>query len=124
MVRIQLKPPELGRLMVNIDHSGNSMKVSIITENQSAKEILAANVNELKSVLSSSGISLEQFEVDMNSDFRQSMADARNQAGQFNGRKRQKNQERGGGLDDRHGGTDPVALMDALENDGSLHFVA
>lgn len=123
-LRIQLKPPELGRLMVTIDNVGNSMKVSIITENQSAKEILASNVNELKSVLTSSGISLDQFDVDMNSDFRQSMTDARNQAGQFNRRRRNSSTKESEEELTKDVTTDPLALMDSLENDGSMHFVA
>jgi len=77
-LKIQLKPPELGRLVMHIDNTGNSMKVSIITENHAAREMLTANVNELRTVLSNAGISLESFDVDMNSNFRQSMADAKN----------------------------------------------
>ncbi|RLB97670.1 MAG: hypothetical protein DRH34_14910, partial [Deltaproteobacteria bacterium] len=121
ILRIQLKPPELGRLMMTIDNTGNSMKVSIMTDNIAAKEILAANVNELKTVLSNSGVNLERFEVDMSSNFNQSMADARNQAGNFGKQRRNKeklNQTNG------EGNTTPKIHLDTLNQGGALHFVA
>ena len=76
---MQLKPPALGRLVLTIDNSGKNMKVNIVTENVAAREILISNSSELKSVLSNSGVTLERFDVDMNSGFRQSMADAKHQ---------------------------------------------
>ncbi|MDM8537944.1 flagellar hook-length control protein FliK, partial [Desulfobacterales bacterium HSG17] len=66
--------------------------VNIMTENSAAREMLASNVNELRTVLSNSGVNLERFDVDMNSNFRQSMADARNQADNSN--KQNKNREK------------------------------
>ncbi|WP_462267859.1 flagellar hook-length control protein FliK [Desulfobacter sp.] len=120
-IRMQLKPAELGRLYMSIEHTESTMKVSVITENQSAKDILAANVNEIKTMLSSSGISLESFEVDMSSDFQQSMADARAQD-QPAGKKRAK---RGSGDDAQEDGADNLTGQTAVTNDsGSLHFVA
>lgn len=118
-LKIQLKPPELGRLVMTIDHTGNSMKVSILTENQAAKDILAGHVAELKTVLTSSGISLDQFDVDMSSDFRQSMADARNSS-RDSGRKNQGREKIG--ADATAGKND---LPDpGLVQEGTLHYVA
>jgi len=120
-LRIQLKPPELGRLMMTIDNTGNSMKVSIMTENIAAKEIIASNVNELRTLLSNSGVNLERFEVDMNSNFQQSMADAGNQAGGF------KKQRQNRGEFDRTNGEgikEPKGLLNLLNQDGALHYVA
>ncbi|NDY70921.1 flagellar hook-length control protein FliK [Desulfobacter hydrogenophilus] len=120
-IRMQLKPSELGRVYMSIDHNGSSMKVSIITEHQSAKDILAANVNEIKTMLSSSGINLESFDVDMSSDFQQSMADARTQD-QSAGKKQA---TRGAGDDTQEDATDNLTGQAAVINDGgSLHFVA
>ncbi|MGD9686228.1 MAG: flagellar hook-length control protein FliK, partial [Desulfobacter sp.] len=120
-IRMQLKPPELGRIYMSIDHNGNGIKISVITEHQSAKDILAANVNEIKTMLSSSGISLESFEVDMSSDFQQSMADARAQ-GQSGGKKQTK---RGSGDDAQEEAADHLTEHTAtINNSGSLHFVA
>ncbi|WP_321414232.1 flagellar hook-length control protein FliK [uncultured Desulfobacter sp.] len=120
-IRMQLKPPELGRVYMNIDHNGSSMKVSVITEHQSAKDILTANVNEIKTMLSSSGINLESFEVDMSSDFQQSMADARTR-NQSNGKRQAK---RGTDDDTQESAADLLTIQTATVNDsGSLHFVA
>lgn len=106
---------------MSIDHNGNGIKISVITEHQSAKDILAANVNEIKTMLSSSGISLESFEVDMSSDFQQSMADARAQ-GQSGGKKQTK---RGSGDDAQEEAADHLTEHSAaINNSGSLHFVA
>ncbi len=120
-LRLQLKPAELGRVFMTIDNSGDSMKVSIITENQSAKEILASHVNEIKTILSSSGISLEEFDVDMSSDFKQSMADARNQ-GQSNKRKSGKTLKDSDDLKNEN--INNLTTLTAEQESGALHFVA
>jgi flagellar hook-length control protein FliK len=123
ILKIQLKPPELGRLMVTIDNSGNSMRVNITTENAAAREILVSNVNEIRTVLSNSGVNLERFDVDMNSDFRQSMADARQQAGQSN--KRQRHRSRAAVAEIENDLTrSAVNLMEAIDQGESMHFVA
>jgi len=123
-LRIQLKPPELGRLVMTIENTGNSMKVSIVTESHAAKEIITSNANELKSVLSNSGVNLEKFDVDMNSDFKQSMADAKSQAGKFGKRNQNKEKLLSEDTVNGEGMNDPISLLDTLNQDGSLHFVA
>ncbi|MCG8619002.1 MAG: flagellar hook-length control protein FliK [Desulfobacterales bacterium] len=122
-LHLQLKPAELGRVFMTIDNSGDSMKVSIITENQSAKDILAANVNEIKTILSSSGISLEKFDVDMSGDFRQSMADARGQGGQ-SGKKKSGQQGKSEDNLDNDITTQLNTLPHEQANNGAMHFVA
>lgn len=123
VLRIQLKPPELGRLVMTIDNTGSNMKISIMTDNQTAKEILVSNMNDIKTALSNSGVNLERFDVDMNSNFQQSMADAKNQAG--NSGKRQQNREKlpGDGVTGINM-DDPEGFLNTLNPDGSLHYVA
>jgi flagellar hook-length control protein FliK len=123
VLRLQLKPPELGRLVMTIDNTGNNMKINIMTDNQAAKEILMSNINDIRTALSNSGVTLERFDVDMNSNFQQSMTDARDQAG--NSSKRQQRREKlaaesiaGISADDATG------LLSSLSPDGSLHYVA
>jgi flagellar hook-length control protein FliK len=106
---------------MTIDNTGNSMKVHIMTENPAARDLLTSSVNELRSVLSNSGVTLEQFDVDMNSDFRKSMADTGNQAGNFG--KRYQNRKKLDGLNGE-GMNGPPGLIDAFSQDGALHFVA
>lgn len=96
-LKLQLKPPELGRIIMTIDNLGTSLKVSVVTENQAAKEILAAHANELKTALANSGISIGSFDVEMGSDFSQSMADARHQS-KGSGSRRGRN--RGAGIEE------------------------
>jgi flagellar hook-length control protein FliK len=120
-LKIQLKPPELGRLVMTIDNNGNSMKVSIMTENHAAKDILISHMGELKTTLANAGISLDQFDVDMNSNFKQSMADAGNQSGRFN----HKGRNRGKKLIDPIQADSTLSVPVTMDiQDGSYHFVA
>lgn len=123
VLRLQLKPPELGRLVMTIDNTGSQMKISIITENQAARDILVSNMTDIRTSLSNSGVNLERFEVDMSSNFQQSMADARNQAG--NPGKRHSGNGRS--MDSAITGIDaddPSRLQVHINPDGSLHYVA
>lgn len=122
-LRINLKPPELGRLMLTIDNSGNSMRVNVVAETAAARDVLLSNANELRTVLSNSGVHLERFDVDMNSDFRQSMADAKNQAGNFNKKNRNKEDQESDPLTNT-ALNESVNLTDMIESGESLHFVA
>ncbi len=122
-LKLQLKPPELGRLVIHIDNTGNTMKVSIMTENPAAREMLTANVNELRTVLSHAGISLESFDVDMNSNFRQSMADAKNQSNSSGDKKKSKENLVHAPLSDSELVGFDQDTVSSMQN-GSLHYVA
>ena len=121
-MRLQLKPPELGRLIMKIDNLGDSLKVSIITENHAAKDIIASHENSLKAALAGSGISIETFDVSMGSNFSQSMADTGNNSGT------------GFGSGNKSQSESTMELSDEIINneknkynffdDGALHFVA
>ncbi len=124
-LRLQLKPASLGRLLITIDNLGDSMKVSVMTENQAAKDMLNANVNELKGVLASTGINLAQFDVDMGSDFRQSMP----HTGQnFSGSgKKGSNPGNRGLIRDKNTDSGIASISEAsksMDLSGSLHYVA
>jgi len=124
-LRLQLKPPELGRLIVKIDNLGDSLKVSIVTENHVAKDILASHESSLKAVLAGSGISIETFDVSMGGSFSQSMADAGNNAGSGTGGSgtgKNKQAESVADVADEvisHG----ISTVSPM-NDSALHFVA
>ncbi|MBF0201412.1 MAG: flagellar hook-length control protein FliK [Desulfamplus sp.] len=125
-IRLQLKPVELGRLFMTIDTHGDTMKVSIVTENQAARELLSAHANDLKAALASNGINIEKFTVEMGNDFSQSMANSKEQ---FNGsdssgsrRGRGRSSGRNGVSQGEVEGVDPSG-MPGNEN-GALHFVA
>ncbi len=121
-IKIQLKPPELGRMMITIEDMGNGVKVSVVAEHQAARDMLISNSNTLKAALESSGISLENFDVDMGSDFNRSMADAKNQSGYSRNKKGQKIL----GIDGENITIDNIALAreQHLTHDGVLYYVA
>ena len=123
ILKLQLKPPELGRLVMTIDNTGNNMKINIMTDNQAAKEILMSNINDIRTALSNSGVTLERFDVDMNSNFQQSMADARDQAGNSSNR-RQRREKLAADPVTGISADDPTGLLSSLGLDGSLHYVA
>lgn len=121
-LRIQLKPPELGRLIVKIDNLGDSMKVSIITDNHTAKDMLASHANTLKAALADSGISIKNFDVSMNNNFNQSMADTGRNPGSNSGSRRhsESSEDVSYKIINKEINTDNFFNND----DGDLHFVA
>ena len=121
-LNIQLKPPELGRMMITIEDLGNSIRVSVVAENQAAKDILLSNSNSLKAALAGSGINLENFDVDLGSNFNRSMADAKNQSWDFKGRKNSKNES----LSEEDMMVEKQTLLQKqyLTHDGVLYYVA
>ncbi|MBF0111673.1 MAG: flagellar hook-length control protein FliK [Desulfamplus sp.] len=120
-IRLQLRPAELGRIFMTIETQGDVLKVNIVTENQAAKDILTGHAEELKSSLSNNGINIESFNVEMGSDFKQSMANSGQQ--QQNG---EDSSSRGlranssSSVGESEGEVSPI-----LENkDGDYHFIA
>lgn len=73
IVRLQLKPPDLGRVKINIDIKDNSLKLGMIAEHSSVKELLLSNVHELRGALVSQGIKLENIDIQINYGFGQSL---------------------------------------------------
>jgi flagellar hook-length control protein FliK len=72
IIKLQLKPPELGMVRVQIDVKNNILRLSMITENSSTKELLLSNVNELRESLVEQGMKVEKIAVDINCNFGQS----------------------------------------------------
>ncbi|MGD2029334.1 MAG: flagellar hook-length control protein FliK [Desulfobacterales bacterium] len=73
IVRLRLKPPDLGRLKINIDIKDNGLKLGMIAEHSSVKELLLSNVHELKGTLASQGMKLENIDIQINTGFGQSL---------------------------------------------------
>ncbi len=76
IVRFQLKPPEMGTVRLEMDLQGNLLKLGVITENSSVKDLLLSSIQELKETLSGQGIKLEKLDVQIQQDFNQSPADS------------------------------------------------
>jgi hypothetical protein len=75
-IRIQLKPPELGTLKVEMDIKDNILKLGIVTENSSVKDLLLLSAHELREALVEQGLKLERLDVQINHDFGQSLANS------------------------------------------------
>jgi hypothetical protein len=82
VVRLQLKPPELGMLKVEMDIKDHVLKLGMITENSSVKELLLSNAHELRDALVQQGVKLERLDVQINYDSNQSLAHSKEDPGE------------------------------------------
>jgi hypothetical protein len=82
VVRLQLKPPELGAVKVEMDMKGNILKLWMMAENSSVREVLLSNVHELRETLVDQGVKLERLDVQINYDANQSLAHSREGSGE------------------------------------------
>lgn len=80
-LRIQLKPPELGSIQLEMTMKDNVLKVAMVAEHHAVKEALMSHVSELKQTLMQQGIDLQKVDVAIEYDFGQSMANARKHLG-------------------------------------------
>jgi len=77
VVRLQLKPPELGALRIQIDIKDNILKLGMVAENSSVKQLLLSNAHELRQALVDQGVKLERLDVQINYDSGQSLANSK-----------------------------------------------
>lgn len=61
--RLQLHPPELGRMRVEVRVEGSRVEVDVHTENQAAQGIIAGRAEELRTALQQHGIDVQRFDV-------------------------------------------------------------
>jgi flagellar hook-length control protein FliK len=85
-ITLQLKPPHLGRMKLNVEHVSGGIKVGIVVESHAAKEMLLSHANELKAALGDQGLRLDKIDVEAQSDFGRSMAQAGREFGQSGSR--------------------------------------
>ncbi len=60
---IQLEPPELGRMQINVRLTNNDLHISILTETNRARHILTARSDILRNALEQQGINLVRLEI-------------------------------------------------------------
>jgi hypothetical protein len=82
VVRLQLRPPELGTVKVEMDMKEGALRVGMITENSSVKELLLSNAHELRDALVEQGVKLDRLDVQINHDSNQSLAYAKEDPGE------------------------------------------
>ena len=73
LVTLQLKPPDLGTVRIEMDIKDHTLRLSMTADHHSVKELLLSNINELKEALVQHGIKLEKVDVQINYNFDQSL---------------------------------------------------
>ena len=73
VIKLQLRPPELGAVKVEMDIKDNVLKLGMITENNSVKEILLSSVHELRDALVEHGVKVEKLDVQINNHLNNSV---------------------------------------------------
>jgi flagellar hook-length control protein FliK len=76
VIKLQLKPPQLGSVKIEMNIKDNVLRLDMITESSSAKELLLSNVHELKEALIEQGIKIEELDVQVSHDFNHSLANS------------------------------------------------
>ena len=64
-VSINLHPPELGKIQVELVVKDNHVHARINTENAAVKEVIMTNLDQLKSNIENAGISVTKFDVEV-----------------------------------------------------------
>lgn len=80
-ITFNIKPPDLGRVQLSIESTSEGMKIRIVTEHHATRDMLLSQAQDMKTVLADQGIRLDKIEVDVSGNFGQSMAHARQDAG-------------------------------------------
>jgi hypothetical protein len=75
-VRVQLKPPNLGSIQLDMVMKDHILKVAMITEHHAVKELLMSHVHELREALVEQGVELQRIDINIDHHFGQSLANA------------------------------------------------
>ncbi len=75
-VRLQLKPPDLGSIQLDMVMKDHVLKVAVITEHHAVKELLMSHVQELREALVEQGVELQRIDINIDHHFGQSLANA------------------------------------------------
>ena len=81
-VKIQLDPPSLGRVRMNIITSGDGVRTLIVAENQAVKQVIESNLSQLRDSMLSQGLKLDGFSVFVGGDSDQEFSQQRDHSGQ------------------------------------------
>ncbi|MBM7581382.1 hypothetical protein JOD02_000205 [Caldicoprobacter guelmensis] len=70
-VEVRLKPPELGKMVVNVAMTNGTLAVRITVESHAVKDFIQAHVQELKMLLAQEGYALVDIDVNMDQGYQQ-----------------------------------------------------
>jgi flagellar hook-length control protein FliK len=62
-VHINLDPPSLGKVRMNITTSGDTVRATIVAENHAVKQVIETNFNQLRDAMADQGLKLDSFTV-------------------------------------------------------------
>jgi hypothetical protein len=68
-IRLQLNPPQLGALRVQLEWNQDNLRIEMITDRYPVKEILLSSVAELKQTLGEQGFRVDKMEVHVEESF-------------------------------------------------------
>ncbi len=122
VLKIQLKPPELGVVKVELDLKENVLKLGLIAENSAVKELLLANANELKEALVEQGVKLEKVDVQVGDHSNQTLSDLKE--GLKEGRSGNQGEKAGPSHSTDHGADRQAGLPMPFKKDQLLDLVA
>ncbi len=120
---LQLKPPHLGRMKLNVEHTAGGIRVGIVVEQAGTRDMLLAHAADLKSALADQGLQLEKIDVGTQTDFDRSMAQGGREFGRSGGGGRGRSGAQGSGGQETDAGP-PAGLPAGRERPGSLNLVA
>jgi hypothetical protein len=66
--RLNLHPPELGRIQIEISLESNKLSATLLTETQVVKELMEAHLGQLRQHLAQHNLQLESFQVTVGAD--------------------------------------------------------
>ena len=81
-VKIQLDPPSLGRVRMNIITSGDGVRTLIVAENQAVKQVIESNLSQLRDSMLSQGLKLDGFSVFVGGDSNPEFSQQRDHSGE------------------------------------------
>ena len=73
-IKLQLKPAQLGRIHMSISEGKDGVVVNILTEQESTKDMLKNQANDLKTVLSEQGVKLDKVDIQFAMNFDEMLA--------------------------------------------------
>lgn len=74
-MRIQLDPPSLGTVKIQVSVNGNKVNTSMVADNSIARDIIERNMGQLRNSFSDQGFKVDQMSVNVGNDPRQQAAD-------------------------------------------------
>jgi len=77
VIKLQLHPPDLGSVKVEMAIKDNVLKLGMMIENSTVKELLLSNAHELRHALVEQGVKLEKLDIQINYNFGQTLTNSK-----------------------------------------------